>query len=330
MKRVRLADVAEHVGVSTKTVSNVVNGTGWVSDAVRDRILIAIDELGYRPNLAARQLRQGRSGTIALCIPNLAEPYFAELAAELVDRAQERGLTVLVTQTKAKADVELAVIEAQRLPAVDGIILSPLALTAADIEARRSEVPLLLIGELGQTIAGDAVAHVGPDNTAAAADATRYLIDHGCRRIAVVGVQPHSHTETARLRLAGYRQALDEAGIGFDESLLVEVENYNRAEGTAAVESLLERGTDFDGVFCFNDSLAFGAHFTLARHGYSQPDQVRVIGYDAIEEGKYTVPPLASVDPGVASASTLMLDLLADGARGRRGHIEVPHHLVER
>ena len=74
MARVRLADVAEKVGVSPKTVSNVVNGTGWVGDAVRARVLAAIDELGYRPNLAARQLRGGSSGMLALCVPNLREP----------------------------------------------------------------------------------------------------------------------------------------------------------------------------------------------------------------------------------------------------------------
>src|SRR5690625_4509135 len=99
LMRVTLSDVAKKVGVSAKTVSNVVNGTGWVSDAVRVRVLEAIEELGYRPNIAARQLRSGKTGMLALGIPNLREPYFAELAAEIVDRAHDERVTVLITQT---------------------------------------------------------------------------------------------------------------------------------------------------------------------------------------------------------------------------------------
>ena len=118
MARVRLADVAAKVGVSTKTISNVVNGTGWVSDAVRAQVLAAIDELGYRPNLAARQLRGGSSGLIGLCVPNLGAPYFAEFASEFVTAAERRGLTVLVTQSKGSRAVELAMLESENLPAL--------------------------------------------------------------------------------------------------------------------------------------------------------------------------------------------------------------------
>ncbi|MFZ2750168.1 MAG: LacI family DNA-binding transcriptional regulator, partial [Propioniciclava sp.] len=99
MARVTLADVAARVGVSAKSVSNVVNGTGWVSDEVRARILDAIADLGYRPNLAARTLRGGHSGLIALVLPDLREPYFAEFASRFVTRAQRRALTVLIAQT---------------------------------------------------------------------------------------------------------------------------------------------------------------------------------------------------------------------------------------
>jgi DNA-binding LacI/PurR family transcriptional regulator len=101
--RVTLADIAAQVGVSSKTVSNVVNGTGWVGAEVRARVEAAIEELGYRPNLAARHLRSGTSGVLALVLPSLAEPYFAELAAVFVDAAQARGLTVLVAQTGARS-----------------------------------------------------------------------------------------------------------------------------------------------------------------------------------------------------------------------------------
>ena len=104
MARVTLADVAARVGVSAKSVSNVVdNGTGWVGDEMRRRILDTIDELGYRPNLAARQLRNGRSGLIALVLPDLREPYFAEFASQFIATAQQRSLTVLVAPPRPAA-----------------------------------------------------------------------------------------------------------------------------------------------------------------------------------------------------------------------------------
>lgn len=330
MARVRLADVAERVGVSTKTVSNVVNGTGWVSAPVRERILATIAELGYRPNLAARQLRSGSSGLIGLCVPSLREPYFAEFASEFVSAAEARGTTVLVTQSKGSRQVELAMLENEDLPAIDGLVFSPLTLTREDTEARRSTIPLVLIGEHGEGLASDTIPHVGPDNAAAAEVATRHLVEQGRTRIAAVGLQSGEVDSTGHVRFEGYRRALDAAGIPLDPALLVEVDAYHRAEGSAAVERLLARGVDFDGVFCFNDSLAFGALYTLGVHRVAVPDEVAVVGYDNIEEGGFLVPPLTTIDPGLATSTGLILDLLIGARKGEGGHIGTPFSLVQR
>ena len=329
LARVRLRDVAEKVGVSTKSVSNVVNGTGWVSDAVRDRILAAIDELGYRPNLAARQLRGGSSGLLGLCLPNLAEPYFAEFAAEFVDAARARGLTVLVTQTRGKLPVERAMLESEDLPALDGLVFSPLKLTPDDMAARRSSVPLLLIGEHGEHLASETVAHIGPDNEAAAHAATRHLIAQGRRRIAAIGVE-FDEDMTGQVRYRGYQRALAEAGIEVDPALLVQADRFTRADGSLAVERLLESDIEFDGLFCFNDSLALGALYTLGTRGLAVPHDVGLVGYDNIEEGRYLNPAFATVDPGVTGSCELILDLLAGPTEKIGGHIEVPFTLVER
>lgn len=330
MARVRLADVAERVGVSTKTVSNVVNGTGYVSAAVRERILATIDELGYRPNLAARQLRNGSSGLIGLCVPSLREPYFAEFASEFVSAAEARGATVLVTQSKGNRDTELSMLECEDLPAVDGLVFSPLTLTPEDTAARRSRVPLVLIGEHGEALASDTITHVGPDNAAAAELATRHLIEDGRRRIAAVGVQVHDPSGTGQVRYEGYRRALAAAGIPEDPDLLVSVDRFNRAEGSDAVERLIADGVEFDGLFCFNDSLAFGALYTLGVHRIAVPETVRVVGYDNIEEGGFVVPPLTTIDPGLQSSTDLILDLLVGARKAEGGHIPTPYALVER
>jgi DNA-binding LacI/PurR family transcriptional regulator len=330
MRRVTLADVASNVGVSAKTVSNVVNQTGWVSDEVRDRIQQAIRELGYRPNMAARQLRGGSSGLLALVLPDLREPYFAEFAAEFVSAADKKSVTVLVAQTGGDRDRERALIEAEDLPALDGIVMSALSLTASDLDDRRSQTPLILIGEHGTTLVRAGVPHIGIDNVAAAAAATRYLLDRGRRRIAAIGVQTEGSTATSRMRFEGYQRALEEAGIPLDDSLLGRVSAFNRAEGSHAAQRLIDESIDFDGLFCFNDSLAFGALYSLGVHGMRVPVDVDVIGFDDIEEGRFSIPPFATIDPGVSIVAKEILDVL-DGSSNLDGGLRVlPFNLVER
>jgi DNA-binding LacI/PurR family transcriptional regulator len=329
--RVTLADIAAQVGVSSKTVSNVVNGTGWVGAEVRARVETAIEELGYRPNLAARHLRSGTSGVLALVLPSLAEPYFAELAAVFVDAAQARGLTVLVAQTGGRREIEIDMLEGVRLPALDGLILSPLALTRADLDARRSRSALVLLGEHGEALAGGDVHHVGVDNVGAAAAATRALLDRGHRRIAVIGVQPEgAQDDTSRLRYAGYRRALDEAGIPVDPALLGHVGDFNRAEGSVAAERLLDAGAAPDALLCFSDSLALGALYTLGVRGVRVPEDVEVMGFDDIAEGRFSVPAFSTVDPGRSGVAERALDLLTGVDRSAPGHHAVPFSVILR
>ena len=151
MSRPTLKDVAERVGVSAKTVSNVVNGTGWVADDLKARVREALVEVGYRPNAAARHLRNGKSGMIALAVPELSQPYFAELASAIVRAASERSITVMVNQTDGDPENERIITEGIDAPAMDGLILSPLALSAADLEGRRDKTPLVLLGERSRT-----------------------------------------------------------------------------------------------------------------------------------------------------------------------------------
>jgi DNA-binding LacI/PurR family transcriptional regulator len=328
--RVTLADIAARVGVSPKTVSNVVNNTGWVGAEVREKVLVAIDELGYRPNLAARQLRRGSSGVLALALPTLAEPYFAELAAVFVDVAHDRNLTVLVSQTGGVREREVEALDGVRLPAIDGLIMSPLGLEAEDVGERRRDLSLVLVGEHGERIAGDREHHVGIDNVAAAAAATAELIAQGCKRIATIGVQDEGPTETSRDRFDGYALALREAGLPLDEALTGHVHEFNRAEGSLAAQRLIDAGAAFDGLLCFNDSLALGAMYALGVRGLSVPEQVRVMGFDDIADGRYSMPAFSTVAPGREALANRVLDIIAAPDATAPGHHEVPFSLVLR
>jgi DNA-binding LacI/PurR family transcriptional regulator len=305
---VSLRDVAAHAGVSVRTVSNVANGFAHVAPETRRRVQGAIDELGYRPNMAARQLRRGRTETVSLVVPEISSPYFAELASLLVRIAEERGWTVHIDQTDGRADRERRMIGGPVGQSVDGVICSPWAVGPEELSGLRVG-PLVLLGERG---APGAIDHVAIDNVAASRTATRHLVTVGRRSVAAIGAQPHLDNETARLRLVGYRAALTAAGLPLVEHLVVPVRRLHRPDGAAAMARLLDGPHPVDAVFCFTDELALGALRTLADRGRRVPEDVAVVGFDDIEDGRFSVPSLTTVSPDKEEIARLALDCLAD------------------
>ncbi|MDL4821813.1 LacI family DNA-binding transcriptional regulator [Actinomadura opuntiae] len=304
------ADVAARAGVARKTVSNVINDYPHVSEDVRARVLRAIEELGYRPNHAARSLRSGRSRIIGLAVPELDVSYFAELARLVVEVAQERGLTVMIMQTLGHPDRELAVLNGTTTQFVEGLIYSPVALSGAELEGRRDRTPIVLLGERSSQ---GLVDHVGIDNVAAARAATEHLLALGRRRIAFIGSQRKASSEIARLRTTGYRQALEAGGCKVEPRLILPTAGYHRKDGMIAMRKLLGRSTARpDAVFCATDLLAQGAIRVLLEHGLRVPEDVAVVGFDDIDEGSYSTPTLTTIAPDKRQiAETAVARLLA-------------------
>src|SRR5690606_33185609 len=179
---VTLHDVAGLAGVSIKTVSNVINDYPHIRPATRAKVEAAIAELDYTPNLTARNLRSGRTGVIALALPDLSLAYFGELAAQVIREAEAAGLVVVVEQTGADRERELELLRSPRLKLTDGLIFSPLGMGAEDVAALDVPYPLVLLGE---RIFGGPADHVTMRNVEAARAATEHLIARGRRRIAV-------------------------------------------------------------------------------------------------------------------------------------------------
>lgn len=312
MARIRLQDVAERAGVSIKTVSNVVNGKGRITDGTRQRVEQALTELQYRPNVAARHLRRGASGMIAVALPELTQPYFAEIASELVRAAKARQLTVLLNQTDGLEESERAISDGIDMPLMDGLVMSPLVVTADDLRHRLDSTPLVLLGEhIGDE---SAFPHVAIDNRAAARAATEHLVQIGRRRVGAIGAKDLGRNatpgETAELRLDGYRQALRAAGAPERPELVAAVADFHRADGAAAMHRLLDQPEPPDAVFCFNDLLALGALRALRDRGLSAPDDVAVVGIDDIEEGRFSTPSLSTVAPDKRGLAETAIDLL--------------------
>jgi len=304
---VTMRDVARLAGVSTKTVSNVVNGYEHVSDGTRARVQRALDHLGYEMNVAARQLRSGRTGIIALALPELGQPYFAELAEEVVRYAEGCGLTVLIEQTgPTDVDRERQVLIGTRRHLVDGVVFSSLALGQQELGSARPDFPVVLLGE---NVRRGTLDHVSIDNVPAARAATEHLVALGRRRIAALGRVPTQRMGTATLRLQGFSEALREAGLPSRD--VVVAEPWHRDAGAAAAESLLRRREPLpDAIFCLNDTLALGALRALLRAGVRVPDDVALIGFDDLEESRYSFPSLSTVAPGRPEIARRSIDLL--------------------
>lgn len=328
VRKPTIRDVAAAAGVSYGTVSRVINGGRWVSPDARTAVEDAITRTGYTANHAARSLATGRSGSLAFLLTEpqhllFSDPTFALLLRGATEALAARSMTLvlLIADTpEQRANVEQYV----RAGHVDGVLLVSshesdtllTALAAAGIPTVCSGVPL---GEAA------AVPSVEIDETGAARAMTRYLLDQGHRRIALI--TGPTDTPGGRLRLDGFRE---EMGDRFDASL-VEHGSYESASGDAAMTLLLERAPDIDAVFAASDVMAVGAIAALQRAGRRVPEDVAVAGFDDSGLAETHQPPLTTVRQPWEQISATMVDMVLDVINGTpRTAVVLPTTLVIR
>ncbi|GGM11437.1 LacI family DNA-binding transcriptional regulator [Promicromonospora citrea] len=334
-RRVGIKEVAAAAGVSWKTVSNVVNDTGRVGAATRARVEAVIAELDYRPNLAGRQLRRGRTNTLALAVPWVHSPYFSALAHEMIDVGNSRGYRVLIEETRSTRETELEVARGFDVQSIDGIIFSPLELFPAEIDEVRGPVPLVLLGERAdQDPARERrTDHVSIDNVRAATEVAQHLLESGRRRLAFLGDEPRGVARTGAQRVQGFREAHAAAGVEVDERWILGAAEFSRSAGAESVEAALPRIDQIDGLMCANDELALGALHALRRNGVRVPEDLAVTGWDNTEDGRFANPSLTTVAPDLrAIAETAVDRVLTQLANRAVDPVDavVPHRLLVR
>jgi DNA-binding LacI/PurR family transcriptional regulator len=328
--RATVRDVAALAGVSPKTVSNVINGVVPVRAETRERVEAALAELDYVPNLSARGLRNGRSGSIALTLPELASAYSAELARWFVELARDRGWVVQLEQTGDDPQRESELVSRARAHLVDGLVLNPVSLSASVLANAENLPPTVVIGE----VEPEHVDQVHVDSFAAARAVTAMLVAEGHRRIATVGTSDGGfRTATSTLRQNGHLSALDDAGITADPGLGVPLPEWSTPAAATAFGAWLDDHPLPDAVFAFTDSIAFGVLHVLALRGIRVPEDVSVVGFDDVDGAAYAIPALTTVSFDRRAFAGAALDLLERRIADRSAEpvtTVIPHRIVRR
>jgi LacI family transcriptional regulator len=286
-----IKEVSQRAHVSPSTVSRVLNGTTPVSPDARARVLRAIEELNYTPNAFARGLATNRSGGIGVTTNDIGSPYYAVMLRGVEAAIEDAGLHLMVSSGHARASSERSAIEFLEQRRSDALIVQAEALSDAELIelADQAGVPVVVFGRRIPELEPVCV-HL--DNEAGGRMATEHLLAHGHRRIAHIA-GPLRFPD-ARHRLQGYRDALDAAGIAYDDHLVVEGD-FREGGGRAAMERLLDRSDAIDAVFVANDQMAAGAMRAARDRGLEIPTDLSLVGYDDVLLAQYLSPALTTV-----------------------------------
>lgn len=302
-----IREVAESAGVSYATVSHVINNTRVVSQGTRERVLAAMAALNYRPNALARSLRQGKTNTFGLVLPNSANPFFAEISRSIEDAAFRKGYSVFLCNTELDTQRELFYVDVLSKKQVDGIIFVAAGEQGDSLDFLiRENMPVVMIDRNVPNVEVDAVL---TDDQLGGFLATQHLLQLGHTRIACIA-GPSSITPSAE-RLTGYRNALEQAGLPYEENLVIRGD-YHPQSGFEITHSILNMDPRPTAIFALNDLMALGALRAAAEADCSVPRELAIVGYDDLELARFTSPPLTTIAQPKKEIGAQAVNLLVD------------------
>lgn len=324
---VSMKDVAARAGVSLGTVSNVVNRPEIVSPATRAKVQQAIDELRFVPNAPAQLLRAGRARVLGLVVPDIANPFFTEVARGAEDAALESGYVVIVGNSDEQAEREdryLAVLEAQR---VGGILITPARKSLKPLERLRANGVAVTL--LDNSTAAPDMCSVSVDDVEGGALAGQHVLDLGHRRVMWLA-GPTDIPQVADRQEGLFRALADSGAI----TTSIRAAQMTTAAGEAAMAAAIESGQRPSALVCANDLLALGAIRALNNAGRRVPEDVSVIGYDDIDFASSAAVPLTSIrqpkyELGYAAAK-LVIGECEDPASHVHQRVQFRPQLIER
>lgn len=302
-----IRDIAKKAQVSVSTVSRVLNNKPDVKVETKEKIDRAIKELGFSPSNVARGLVLKKSNVLGFIVPDIANPSFPELARGIVARARALGYSVMFFDTNHDSRVEKEAINLMQGKQVDGIILSFDEANRNELEKlKKEQFPVVQIYRKSSI---PNISTIALDNEYAGIMATEYLLKKGHRRIGIIttGIETQSGYE----RFIGYRKAIENAGILFDENL-VQTGVNNAESGKKCMGALLELKEPPTAVFACHDLMAVGSYEAVFDRGLSIPQDISIIGHDNIDVSRYIRPKLTTIDTNKANLGSAAVDLLIE------------------
>ncbi|MCU7553396.1 LacI family transcriptional regulator [Alteromonas sp. ASW11-19] len=318
---VTIKQVSEAAGVSSATVSRVINNTDTVKEKTRQQVLAAMEKLGYRHNVIAASLASNKTHTIGYVVPELHGSFFGTMVAgseKVLRRANKHMFVVTGHSDEALEKKEIEALLSRRC---DALILHVEAVSDAYlVELASQDVPLVVVNRYIEAI-GDRC--ISLDNVTGGYIATKHLLDLGHRDIGYLSGALFKADGINRLE--GHKRALAEAGINYNPNLTYEG-NFQAHSGEAGIEALEASGCHYTAVACANDEMASGAINALRSHGKRVPEDVSVIGFDNIDFASYLTPKLTTVDYPVREIGAMAANWILDQVYGN--HKVVLEHIL--
>jgi LacI family transcriptional regulator len=325
---VTIRDVAARAGVSSTTVSHVINNTRPVSAELRTRVEAAMAELGFQPNALARSLRRKQTRTLGMIVPDSANPFFAEVGRGIEDTSFAAGYSIILCNSDGARARELLYLDLLVQKQVDGVLLVPTG-DHAELAARlrTRNIPVVVID---RDVSDTPIDRAHIDNVAGGYIATRHLLNLGHRRIGYIGGLPH--LSPVPDRSAGYLRALQEACLPADDRLIV-AGNFRDVGGYSGAQALFALPDPPTAIFAGNDLMAIGALAAARDAGIAVPADLSLVGFDDIHLAGYINPPLTTVaqpkyELGVVAAELLLARLAEPDLPPQRRLLQA--HLVVR
>lgn len=334
MMAASIKDVAKEAGVSIATVSRVLNDVDVVNEETKKKVMNAIKKLDYRPNIVARSLKTQKTRTIGIVIPDISSQFYPEIVRGAEDVSNIYNYNVILCNTDLDIEKEKEYLRVLREKMVDGIIYMSSSLAPEIISLLENlKLPTVLVEtseKEGTEGTETEFCSVTIDNEKAAYEAVDYLIKKGNKNIAFIGVNPKIANASA-IRFNGYKKALEENGIKFNEDL-VQFGGLKAIDGSDGISAILKK-TKFDAVFCAGDEIAMGAINTLREDNIKVPEDVDVIGFDNIYTSSIFYPKLTTIEQptyDMGSVGMRMLIKIINKKELEQKKYVLPYTLIER
>lgn len=297
---VTLKDIAASAGVSAMTASKAMRNAPGVSETTRERVVAIAKEMGYTANASASMLKSGRSGIIQIIVNEYDVPFYSKLIDALSNAVVSHGMVPFLQQTKYLPESAATALSDSLFSGTlaDGVIIHASGLTGELVDSIKHGRPALFIDTVERKML---VSSVMFPNESGARAAIQHLASRGCTRIGIVGPPFMDNDDLLttltprKLRLLGAKSALINLGLPYDESIVIPLEGMNEEYARETISSRGRDGLPFDGLFCLNDSTAIGTIRGLADVGLRVPEDVKVIGFDGVGVGAFTVPSVSTI-----------------------------------